>query len=140
MLILVACIGLMLAAVGEVASTQARRERETELLFIGHQYREAIGLYFRANHRWPTDVADLVEDNSGAAITQHFLRRPYADPMTRAADWTLLPAPNGGFMGVASRCAQAPLKRAGFDPQDVDFDKAAHYADWLFTFEPGRHK
>jgi type II secretory pathway pseudopilin PulG len=137
-LILVVFMGLMLAAAGEVASTQARREREVELLFIGHQYREAIALYFRANHRWPTELKDLVEDNSGAAISQHFLRRLYPDPMTRAADWTLLPAPNGGYMGIASRSTLAPLKRAGFDPDDVDFDKAEHYADWVFTSEPAR--
>lgn len=137
-LILVVFIGLMLAAAGEVASTQARRERETELLFIGHQYREAIALYFRANHRWPTQLADLVEDDSGAATAQHYLRRLYPDPMTRAADWTLLPAPNGGFMGVGSTSKLAPLKRAGFDPEDVDFDKAESYADWVFAFQPGR--
>jgi len=137
-LILVVLIGLMLAAAGEVASTQARRERETELLFIGHQYRDAITSYFRANHRWPTQLADLMEDNSGAATAQHFLRRLYPDPMTRAADWTLLPAPNGGFMGIASRSKLVPLKRAGFDPDDVDFDQAEHYADWVFVFEPGR--
>jgi type II secretory pathway pseudopilin PulG len=138
-LVLVVVIGLMLAAAGEVASTQARREREVELLFAGHQYRIAIERYVRTNRRWPTTLADLVEDTSGGVTSQHFLRRLYPDPMTRAADWTLLPAPNGGFMGVASTSAQVPLKRVGFDAQDVDFDKAEKYSDWGFVYQPRRN-
>ncbi len=53
-LVLVVLIGLMLAAAGEVASQQAQREREAELLFVGHQYRDAIERYFPFNHRFPT--------------------------------------------------------------------------------------
>jgi type II secretory pathway pseudopilin PulG len=138
-LVLVVLIGLMLAGAGEVASTQARREREVELLFIGHQYRNAVERYVRTNRRWPVALADLVQDTSGALTNQHFLRRLYPDPITRAADWTLLPAPNGGFMGVASVSAQAPLKHAGFDAADVDFDKAEKYSDWTFVYEPHRN-
>lgn len=138
-LVLVVLIGMMLAAAGEVASTQAQREREVELLFIGHQYRDAIELYVRTNRRWPTALEDLVQDTSGALTVQHFLRHLYPDPMTRAADWTLLPAPNGGFMGVSSASARAPLKHAGFDAMDVDFDKAEKYSDWVFVYEPQRN-
>ena len=138
-LVLVVLIGLMLAAAGEVASTQAQREREVELLFIGHQYRNAIERYVRTNRRWPTALAELVQDTSGALATQHFLRRLYRDPMTGAADWTLLPGTNGGFMGVASASARAPLKHAGFDPADVDFDKAEKYSDWTFVYDPHRN-
>jgi len=137
-LVLVVLIGLMLSAAGEVASTEARREREVELLFIGHQYRNAIERYVRTNRRWPTALADLVEDTSGGVTSQHFLRRLYPDPMTRAADWKLLPAPNGGFMGIASTSAQVPLKHSGFDAADVDFDKAGMYSDWVFVYEPAR--
>jgi hypothetical protein len=80
-----------------------------------------------------------VQDTSGALAIQHFLRRLYPDPMTHAPDWTLLAAPNGGFMGVASASAQAPLKKAGFDAADVDFDKAEKYSDWAFVYEPYRN-
>jgi type II secretory pathway pseudopilin PulG len=138
-LVLVVLTGLMLSAAGEVASTQARREREVELLFIGHQYRAAIARYVRTNRHWPMTLADLVQDTSNALTPQHFLRRLYQDPMTRSADWTLLPAPNGGFMGVASTSAEAPLKHAGFDPEDVDFDKAEKYSDWAFIHDPRRN-
>jgi type II secretory pathway pseudopilin PulG len=137
-LVLIVLIGLMLAAAGQVVSTQAQRERETELLFIGHQYRDAIARYFRANHRWPTVLADLVADSNGAPTEQHFLRHLYPDPMTRATDWTLLPAPNGGFMGIASSSTRAPIKHAGFDAQDMDFDQAEKYSDWTFLYQPVR--
>jgi hypothetical protein len=44
-LLVVAFAGVGLAAIGELASTAEKREREAELLFIGNQFREAIGMY-----------------------------------------------------------------------------------------------
>jgi type II secretory pathway pseudopilin PulG len=121
---------------GEVASTQAQRERELELLFIGHQYRDAIERYYRQNHRFPTALADLVQNTTDGPGIEHYIRRLYRDPMTRALDWTLVPAPVGGFMGVASASQRPTLKRAGFEPVDTDFDKAETYSDWTFVFDP----
>jgi len=135
-LALIVLIGLMLAMAGEVASTQAQREREAELLFIGHQYRNAIERFYQVNHRFPQSTADLVQSIDSAAPTQYFLRRPYRDPMTGAADWSLIPAPNGGFMGVASTSGRVPLKHAGFDWADTDFDRAEKYSDWTFIYDP----
>jgi hypothetical protein len=58
--------------------------------------------------------------------------------MTGDADWTLIPAPNGGFMGVASSSQRAPLKRVGFDWIDTDFEQAEKYSDWAFVYDPLR--
>ena len=41
--------------------------------------------------------------------------------MTNAADWVLLPAPNGGIMGVTSSSKRAPLKTGHFDEADQLF-------------------
>ena len=135
-LVLVVLIGLMLASAGQVARISAQRERETELLFIGHQYREAIGRFVRGTHRYPNTLEELVRFEGAGPAPDHYLRRSYRDPMTRQADWTLIPAPGVGFMGVASSSKQVPLKRADFDDADVDFDKAETYADWLFVYNP----
>ena len=72
LLFLVALIGLMLAAAGEVAATAAQRERETQLLWVGHEYRAAIGRYWNSQ-------ASLSADAGGAA------RLPHRTPRFRSA-------------------------------------------------------
>jgi len=52
-------------------------------------------------------------------------------------DWVLVPAANGGIMGVASSSKRAPLKTAGFDQIEKAFADAKAYSDWQFTFAPG---
>jgi len=137
-LVLVALIGLMLAGAGEVASQQAQREREIELLFVGHQYRDAIERYFQMNHHFPAKLDDLVSDAGGAVAVSHYLRKRYRDPMAPGAEWVLIGAADGGIQGVASSSDRPTIKRAGFDPVDVDFDKAEKYSDWAFVFDPLR--
>jgi type II secretory pathway pseudopilin PulG len=137
-LVLVVLIGLMLAAAGEVAGQQAQREREAQLLFIGHQYRDAIERYFQMNHRFPARLDDLVSDTSGALAVTHYLRKRYQDPMAPGADWIVIGAAEGGVQGVASSSTRTTIKRAGFDPVDVDFDKAERYSDWAFVYDPLR--
>ena len=46
MLFAVALIGILLAAAGQVWRTEALREKEKELLFVGEQFRQAIGSYY----------------------------------------------------------------------------------------------
>jgi hypothetical protein len=58
--------------------------------------------------------------------------------MTNAVDWILLPAPGGGFLGVASSSKRAPLKVDGFDEAEKDFAGAQSYGDWKFTFGAGQ--
>ncbi len=137
LLVLVALVGLLLAAAGEVASTTARREREAELLWAGHEYRAAIGRYWRLRRAYPQALEDLLGGASDAPAQARCLRRLYRDPMTNAVDWVLVPAPGGsGFMGVRSGSTRAPLKTAGFDAEDQGFSEAKTYGDWLFVFQP----
>ncbi len=137
LLVAVALVGLLLAAAGEVASTALRREREAQLLWVGHQYRAAIGRYWRDRRAYPQALADLLGSAPDAPIQARYLRRLYPDPMTSDVGWTLVPAPGGGIMGVASRSRRAPLKTAGFELADADFADASSYGDWQFTFSPG---
>jgi type II secretory pathway pseudopilin PulG len=137
LLALVAVLGLLLAAAGEVASTTARREREAQLLWVGHAYREAIGRCWSHRRAYPQTLEELLGAAPDAPAQLRCLRRLYPDPMTGAVDWVLLRAPGGGIMGVASSSRRAPLKTGRFDEADPDFDKASTYGDWQFTFQPG---
>ncbi len=134
LLVLVALIGLALAAAGEVVATTARREREAQLLWVGHAYREAIARYWVRNRGYPPALEDLLGAAPGAPVQVRYLRRLYPDPMTGAVDWVLVPAPGGGIMGVASRSGRKPLKTDRFDDADVSFAGASAYSDWQFTF------
>ncbi|HUJ32428.1 MAG TPA: hypothetical protein VLY23_14175 [Candidatus Acidoferrum sp.] len=64
------------------AATQARRQREEDMIWRGRQYVRAIKLYYRRTGHYPQNVDDL--ENGLANI--HFLRDNYKDPMNTAED------------------------------------------------------
>ena len=134
LLALVVLIGILLAAAGTVVATDARREREVQLLWVGHEYRDAIGRYWRTRHVYPQALQELIGTEPDSPIHVRYIRQLYRDPMTNAVDWVLLLSPSGGIMGVASRSTQAPLKTAHFDDTDQDFAEAKTYGDWQFVF------
>ena len=121
-------------AVGR-AQVDAQRERETQLLFVGDQYRRALADYFLnpplgQAASYPQSLEDLVEDRRGPVL-RRWLRRLYADPVT-GADWQLELA-QGRIVGLHSSSASAPLRHGGFDLADTEFAKAKSYKDWHFT-------
>ena len=116
--------------------TKAQRERETQLLFIGHEFRAAIASYYKSGgHQLPLSIDDLLEDKRFAE-PRHHLRRLYADPMTEEANWTLIQADMQGISGIASSSKAEPIKRAEFDPEDDSFKDTTCYCDWQFVFTP----
>jgi type II secretory pathway pseudopilin PulG len=135
LLVVVVLMGLMLTAASRVWSVSEQRERETQLLFVGDEIRMAISAYFASGHQYPLSLQELLSDPR-SPTPRRYLRRLYFDPMTGDADWTLLPAPAGGIMGVASRSMLKPIKRTGFSQIDVSFDNADCYCSWQFVFEP----
>lgn len=138
-LILCAFMGAGLLAYGELASNAAQREKERELLFVGNQFREAIGAYYErtpgAVKRFPARLSDLLEDRRHP-VPQRHLRRIYADPMTGNAQWGLIEAPEGGIMGVYSLSEAQPIKTGAFAARDRMFAEASRYADWQFAYTP----
>jgi type II secretory pathway pseudopilin PulG len=127
-----------LALVGETWETSARREKETELLFIGNQYRRAIGLFYEATpgvvKRYPRMLEDLVKDPRQPS-TQRYLRKLFPDPVT-GKEWTIIRGADGGIQGVHSPSQGLPLKIAGFRVRDASFEGAQKYADWKFIHAP----
>jgi type II secretory pathway pseudopilin PulG len=139
LLIAVAVGGAVLASIGELTSHAQQREKESELLFVGQQYREAIRAYYERSpggaKRYPKKLEDLLAD-SRYPTAQGYLRRPYPDPITGKPDWGLVEAPGGGIMGVYSPSEAPPIKTGGFSKRDESFSDAARYADWKFFYAP----
>lgn len=109
-----------LAAYGEMASHARQREQEAELIWIGNQFREAIGLYYQrspgAVKRYPGKLEELLED--GRFLNrQRYLRRVYADPMSGKAEWGLVEVPEGGIAGVYTLAEGSVLSQRRFTYQ-----------------------
>ncbi len=139
LLIAVALGGAVLAAVGELSSHAQQREKEADLLFVGHQYREAIASYYERSpggaKRYPQKLEDMLEDRR-YPMPQRYLRRIYSDPMTGKPDWGFIEAPGGGIMGVYSPSETQPVKSGAFNRPDESFADATRYADWKFFYSP----
>src|SRR5688572_26278520 len=65
-LLAVALMGIASAIAGEVWHTAQMREKEAELLYIGNEYRRAIGQYFESTpgsaKRYPRELTELLID------------------------------------------------------------------------------
>lgn len=136
-LLLIALMGMALAATGQLWSTVAKRERERELLWVGNQYAQALRSYYRSSPglaQYPQALEELLEDARFPNPRRH-LRRLYQDPISASTDWGLLRSVDGRITGVYSRSQQTPMKQAGFAAQWADFAGMQHYADWQFAAE-----
>jgi type II secretory pathway pseudopilin PulG len=138
-LLVVAIQGAALAAAATVWHTLNKREKEAELLFIGHQFRQAIGSYYRSTPggvgQYPKRLEDLLLDPRHTGTVRH-LRRLWRDPMTGKTEWGLLRDASGGIVGVFSLSTDPPLKTAHFDAADRNFEGQTSYAGWQFIYEP----
>jgi type II secretory pathway pseudopilin PulG len=134
----IALTGIGLAVVGQVWQTAREREREAELLFVGNQYRQAIGAYFRQvpPGRYPPRLEDLLKDPRTPHIAR-YLRQLYADPITGKAEWGFVRGSDGGIAGVYSLSEKEPLKSANFRLRDAAFEGRKKYSEWQFSYAPG---
>lgn len=133
----VAILGAVSASTAVVWQVQVQRDKEKELLFIGHAYRQAIAQYYEKTpgtaKQFPQKLEDLLEDKRQTQLTR-YLRRIYLDPMTASKDWGLITGPGATIVGVYSRSTREPIKNANFEEADRDFAGAVSYMDWKFTF------
>src|SRR5690349_6650389 len=106
-----------LASAPDVA-TQLKRDREEEMIHRGAQYARAIKHYVKKFGRYPTSLEQLEGTNN-----VRFLRKRYADPMTKDGKWRLLYAtdvkfasPQQGGLGTpaAQLAAQSSQSPSGF--------------------------
>lgn len=135
LLILVAVMGIGLAAAGEIWHTAQQREKEQELLFVGGQFRRAIQQFYANTpakaRRYPLHLEELLQDPRHPGV-RRYLRRIYRDPMTGKAEWGLLTGPAGEIIGVYSLSDDEPLKQANFRLAEKDFEGKVKYSEWVF--------
>lgn len=92
---------ILIAAVLPLASAQAQREKEAELIFRGLQYAEGIRVFRRRFGRYPNSLKELLE------VKPRSVRRLWTDPMTKDGEWEIVSlegtpvaqAPVGGGTG-----------------------------------------
>lgn len=136
LLIMLAVLMVWLGLVLQVWHTVMLREKEKELLFIGHQYRNAIGAFYRSSgNRFPTSLMEMT-GGTKTTLTSATLRKVYNDPITGKKEWGFVLGKDSRLIGVYSLSQQRPLKQTGFSSEDNQFEKAEKYADWKFIYVP----
>lgn len=135
LLLFVAMSGIALSVIGPVWHTEAQREREKELLFVGEQMAQAIASYHQHTpggvKQYPASLEDLLQDKRFPTMRRH-LRKLYRDPMTGSTDWGLI-REQGRITGVYSRSKIKPIKQEGFADNMAAFASAGSYENWRFT-------
>ncbi|MDE2343880.1 MAG: type II secretion system protein [Betaproteobacteria bacterium] len=137
-LMLVGILAVGMTGAELVWSTEAKEQREAQLLDVGAQYRQAIRSYLFAvpgRPAYPQSVRDLLRDPRFPQVVRH-LRQAYLDPMTGKPLQLIRDPVSHGIVGVYSAEPGSPLKVGSFPRDDAGFKGAKSYAQWRFVFEP----
>jgi type II secretory pathway pseudopilin PulG len=138
LLFAVVLMGSAMSGAAAFWSAEQKRERERELLHIGHKFREAIGRYYNRSpgiKQYPQSLEALLHDTR-FPVPQRYLREIYIDPFTNERNWGVIEAPTGGIMGVHSLSEQFSRKIANFDERDQDFKDKRLHGEWVFVYVP----
>ena len=82
-------MAILIAAVLPLASTEAQRDKEDELIFRGFQYAEGIRGFRRRYGRYPNTLKEMFETRPRT------LRKLWKDPITNSANWGLVSLTTG---------------------------------------------
>ncbi len=77
---------IALTATAPYIVTQAKRNREEELIHRGKAYATAIKRYYKRFGRYPTSLNELASTQNNI----RFLRKLYKDPMTPDGEWRVI--------------------------------------------------
>lgn len=119
MVVAITVINILVAAAMPMWSTQAKREREEELVFRGLQYAEAIRVFQRRFGRLPVRLEELME------VEPRCIRQLWTDPMTGERDWGVIVnlggRPGGGVSLPPGGAGQVPGQQQddGRDPSTL---------------------
>jgi type II secretory pathway pseudopilin PulG len=134
----VAVLAIISTRAMENSLTNARRDKEAELLYVGQAYWNAIKTYYDyspgTSKEYPPDLTSLLQDNRTSTMRRP-LRKLYRDPITGSDQWGLVLTEDGRIKGVYSLSQQAPIKKNGFLDQFAAFTVAKTYRDWQFVYQ-----
>jgi type II secretory pathway pseudopilin PulG len=82
-------MSILMAAILPMASAEAQRDKEAELIFRGLQYAEGIRNFKKRYGRYPTTLKEMYETHPRT------LRKLWKDPMTNSNNWGLITAVAG---------------------------------------------
>jgi type II secretory pathway pseudopilin PulG len=82
-------MSILIAAVLPMASTEAQRDKEAELIFRGLQYAEGIRTFRKRYGRYPNTLKEMYE------VRPRTLRKLWKDPMTNSLNWGLITLTGG---------------------------------------------
>lgn len=118
----------------EGSAASQRIVGESELLYVGGIYRDAISSYHDHSPgvvpQYPESLDDLLEDNRMSTLRRH-LRKKLRDPITGSDKWGEVRV-DGRIVGVYSLSTRQPQKQGGFSDTEKDFANAKTYQDWKF--------
>lgn len=89
LIVLLVVINIAVAAAMPLWSSVVRRDQESELLFRGWQYAEAIRVFKARFGRNPVSLEEMVE------VRPRCLRQLWTDPVSESGEWELLLAASG---------------------------------------------
>ena len=120
LLVAMTVASILIASVLPLASAQAQREREAELIFRGLQYAEGIRVFRRRFGRYPNALKELAE------VKPRSVRKLWKDPMTKDGEWGIIsmegtpivpPGGTGTGGGTGLRPAPTPRPTPRPDPR-----------------------
>jgi len=116
LLIILVIAGIGMSAVGVLWKTEMQRVRETELLHIGTEFREAMISYRNATpggiKQYPKKLEELLLDKRLPTDKRH-LRKLYLDPFTKGADGGKK-SEQGRMEAVYSLSTKNPIKKKSY--------------------------
>jgi type II secretory pathway pseudopilin PulG len=80
---------ILIAAVLPLASAEAQRDKEAELIFRGVQYAEGIRTFRKRYGRYPNSLKEMYD------VRPRTLRKLWKDPMTNSLNWGLITVVGG---------------------------------------------
>jgi type II secretory pathway pseudopilin PulG len=137
-LLLLAVVSLGLSSVSSSWSTEARRDKEQQLIRIGQLYVQALERYRRVSpgtdKRLPMELDELLLDQRFVGTVRH-LRRLYPDPVSMGQAWGVIRSDDGRIQGVYSLSQEEPLIKGTVARPGLRLAAAARYSDWKFVVD-----